>query len=85
MNTKAEEEEEKDKEAQCDHEPWPENTRQCNLQDCDSASSGERCTVLSASYEIITLNSIHSVNAIRGLFILITVRNVIVFTGTLMK
>ncbi|XP_053369210.1 A disintegrin and metalloproteinase with thrombospondin motifs 7 [Clarias gariepinus] len=45
VNTKAEleEEDEKDKEAQCDHEPWPENTRQCNLEDCDSATSGEEC------------------------------------------
>ncbi|KAB5558862.1 hypothetical protein PHYPO_G00022090 [Pangasianodon hypophthalmus] len=45
VNTKAEleEEEEKDKEAQCDHEPWPENTRQCNLHDCDSATSGQEC------------------------------------------
>uniref|UniRef100_A0AAR2L7P9 A disintegrin-like and metallopeptidase (reprolysin type) with thrombospondin type 1 motif, 7 n=1 Tax=Pygocentrus nattereri TaxID=42514 RepID=A0AAR2L7P9_PYGNA len=33
VNTKAEQEEE-DEQAQCDHEPWPENTRQCNLQDC---------------------------------------------------
>lgn len=43
VNTKAEleEEMEKDKEAQCDHEPWPENMRQCNLHDCDSTTSGE--------------------------------------------
>ncbi|TTA54982.1 A disintegrin and metalloproteinase with thrombospondin motifs 7 [Bagarius yarrelli] len=34
---------EEDNEALCDHEPWPENTRQCNLQDCDSATSGQEC------------------------------------------
>uniref|UniRef100_A0A8B9KX85 ADAM metallopeptidase with thrombospondin type 1 motif 7 n=1 Tax=Astyanax mexicanus TaxID=7994 RepID=A0A8B9KX85_ASTMX len=26
--------EEEEEQAQCDHEPWPENMRQCNLQDC---------------------------------------------------
>uniref|UniRef100_A0A6Q2X1A4 ADAM metallopeptidase with thrombospondin type 1 motif 7 n=1 Tax=Esox lucius TaxID=8010 RepID=A0A6Q2X1A4_ESOLU len=31
VNTKVENEEEH---AQCDHEPWPENTQKCNLQDC---------------------------------------------------
>ncbi|KAK3562031.1 hypothetical protein QTP86_024784, partial [Hemibagrus guttatus] len=40
-NVKAELEEEakKHNEAQCDHEPWPENMRQCNLHDCDSTTS----------------------------------------------
>ncbi|KAI5608567.1 A disintegrin and metalloproteinase with thrombospondin motifs 7 [Silurus asotus] len=37
------EQEEKDKTAQCDHEPWPEDTRQCNLHDCESAMSGQKC------------------------------------------
>uniref|UniRef100_A0A6Q2Z4L6 Peptidase M12B domain-containing protein n=1 Tax=Esox lucius TaxID=8010 RepID=A0A6Q2Z4L6_ESOLU len=36
VNTKVENEEEH---AQCDHEPWPENTQKCNLQDCDSIPS----------------------------------------------
>ncbi|KAL6468877.1 hypothetical protein MHYP_G00224010 [Metynnis hypsauchen] len=42
VNTKAEQEGEEEQ-AQCDHEPWPENTRQCNLQDCDSTPSGQVC------------------------------------------
>uniref|UniRef100_A0A8B9L350 ADAM metallopeptidase with thrombospondin type 1 motif 7 n=1 Tax=Astyanax mexicanus TaxID=7994 RepID=A0A8B9L350_ASTMX len=37
VNIKEEEgKEEEEEQAQCDHEPWPENMRQCNLQDCDS-------------------------------------------------
>ncbi|KAJ7994680.1 hypothetical protein DPEC_G00251990 [Dallia pectoralis] len=32
-----------DDHAQCDHEPWPENTQKCNLQDCDSAPTGLTC------------------------------------------
>ncbi|KAK2869514.1 hypothetical protein Q7C36_001385 [Tachysurus vachellii] len=45
VSAKAEQEKEaeKDKEAQCDHERWPENTRQCNLHDCDSITSGQEC------------------------------------------
>ncbi|XP_066504179.1 A disintegrin and metalloproteinase with thrombospondin motifs 7 [Hoplias malabaricus] len=44
VNTKAEQEEEEEEEqVQCDHEPWPENMRQCNLQECDSTSSGQVC------------------------------------------
>ncbi|XP_072516246.1 A disintegrin and metalloproteinase with thrombospondin motifs 7 isoform X1 [Salminus brasiliensis] len=43
VNTKAEQEEEEEEQAQCDHEPWPENMRQCNLQDCESAPSGQVC------------------------------------------
>uniref|UniRef100_A0A8B9L0N7 ADAM metallopeptidase with thrombospondin type 1 motif 7 n=1 Tax=Astyanax mexicanus TaxID=7994 RepID=A0A8B9L0N7_ASTMX len=35
--------EEEEEQAQCDHEPWPENMRQCNLQDCDSTPAGEWC------------------------------------------
>uniref|UniRef100_A0A6Q2XNM5 ADAM metallopeptidase with thrombospondin type 1 motif 7 n=1 Tax=Esox lucius TaxID=8010 RepID=A0A6Q2XNM5_ESOLU len=38
VNTKVENEEEH---AQCDHEPWPENTQKCNLQDCDSIPAVE--------------------------------------------
>ncbi|XP_062868970.1 A disintegrin and metalloproteinase with thrombospondin motifs 7 [Trichomycterus rosablanca] len=37
VNIKAEEEEKED--VQCDHEPWPENTRQCNLHDCQVCSN----------------------------------------------
>ncbi|KAI4879584.1 hypothetical protein NFI96_026538, partial [Prochilodus magdalenae] len=40
VNTKAEPEEDEEEQAQCDHEPWPEDTRQCNQQDCDSTPSG---------------------------------------------
>uniref|UniRef100_A0A6Q2XWC8 ADAM metallopeptidase with thrombospondin type 1 motif 7 n=1 Tax=Esox lucius TaxID=8010 RepID=A0A6Q2XWC8_ESOLU len=40
VNTKVENEEEH---AQCDHEPWPENTQKCNLQDCDSIPAGLTC------------------------------------------
>uniref|UniRef100_A0A4W4GQI1 Peptidase M12B domain-containing protein n=1 Tax=Electrophorus electricus TaxID=8005 RepID=A0A4W4GQI1_ELEEL len=36
VNTKAEQDSQEEEQAQCDHEPWPENTRPCNLQDCDS-------------------------------------------------
>ncbi|KAG9267083.1 A disintegrin and metalloproteinase with thrombospondin motifs 7 [Astyanax mexicanus] len=35
--------EEEEEQAQCDHEPWPENMRQCNLQDCDSTPAGQLC------------------------------------------
>lgn len=58
VNTKAEleDEDEKDKEAQCDREPWPEDTRQCNLHDCDSELLVSKCTLLSASYIIIPLH-----------------------------
>uniref|UniRef100_A0A8B9L1Y0 ADAM metallopeptidase with thrombospondin type 1 motif 7 n=1 Tax=Astyanax mexicanus TaxID=7994 RepID=A0A8B9L1Y0_ASTMX len=41
VNIKGKEEEEE--QAQCDHEPWPENMRQCNLQDCDSTPAGQLC------------------------------------------
>ncbi|NWU96036.1 ATS7 metalloproteinase, partial [Upupa epops] len=27
----------------CDHEPWPESTQKCNLQDCESSESGFAC------------------------------------------
>ncbi|NWH81980.1 ATS7 metalloproteinase, partial [Piaya cayana] len=27
----------------CDHEPWPESTQKCNLQDCESSESGFVC------------------------------------------
>ncbi|NXG66032.1 ATS7 metalloproteinase, partial [Hemiprocne comata] len=27
----------------CDHEPWPESTRKCNPQDCESSESGFVC------------------------------------------
>ncbi|NWI89415.1 ATS7 metalloproteinase, partial [Pitta sordida] len=27
----------------CDHEPWPESTQKCNLQDCDSSEPGAPC------------------------------------------
>ncbi|XP_035388269.1 A disintegrin and metalloproteinase with thrombospondin motifs 7 isoform X1 [Electrophorus electricus] len=43
VNTKAEQDSQEEEQAQCDHEPWPENTRPCNLQDCDSAPSGQLC------------------------------------------
>ncbi|XP_042347431.1 A disintegrin and metalloproteinase with thrombospondin motifs 7 [Plectropomus leopardus] len=42
VNTKAETEEEVDQ-AQCDHEPQPESTQKCNLQECENAPSGEVC------------------------------------------
>ncbi|XP_042265065.1 A disintegrin and metalloproteinase with thrombospondin motifs 7 isoform X1 [Thunnus maccoyii] len=42
VNTKAETEEEVDQ-AQCDHEPQPENTQKCNLQECEIAPSGAAC------------------------------------------
>ncbi|XP_070684446.1 A disintegrin and metalloproteinase with thrombospondin motifs 7 [Pempheris klunzingeri] len=42
VDTKAETEEEVD-EAQCDHEPQPESTQKCNLQECESAPSGAVC------------------------------------------
>uniref|UniRef100_A0A8K9WUT9 Peptidase M12B domain-containing protein n=1 Tax=Oncorhynchus mykiss TaxID=8022 RepID=A0A8K9WUT9_ONCMY len=35
VNTKTEPEEEEDH-AQCDSEPWPENSQKCNLNECDS-------------------------------------------------
>ncbi|XP_030621018.1 A disintegrin and metalloproteinase with thrombospondin motifs 7 [Chanos chanos] len=40
VNTKIEEEVEH---SQCDHEPWPDNTQKCNLQDCDSTPSDQVC------------------------------------------
>uniref|UniRef100_A0A8C3NUN3 ADAM metallopeptidase with thrombospondin type 1 motif 7 n=1 Tax=Cyanoderma ruficeps TaxID=181631 RepID=A0A8C3NUN3_9PASS len=27
----------------CDHEPWPDSTQKCNLQDCDSSEPGVPC------------------------------------------
>lgn len=48
-------EEEKEKEAQCDHEPWPEDSRQCNLHDCDSDMSGKKRALFSASYNNIIM------------------------------
>lgn len=42
VNTKAETDEEVDQ-AQCDHEPQPESTQKCNLQECESAPSGAVC------------------------------------------
>ncbi|NXR17426.1 ATS7 metalloproteinase, partial [Cinclus mexicanus] len=27
----------------CDHEPWPESTQKCNLQDCESSEPGVPC------------------------------------------
>ncbi|KAJ8249248.1 hypothetical protein GJAV_G00232760 [Gymnothorax javanicus] len=38
VNTITEQEEEERE--RCDHEPWPENTQKCNLQECDSALTG---------------------------------------------
>uniref|UniRef100_A0A7N8WZM2 A disintegrin and metalloproteinase with thrombospondin motifs 7-like n=1 Tax=Mastacembelus armatus TaxID=205130 RepID=A0A7N8WZM2_9TELE len=40
VNTKAEVDEEVDQ-AQCHHEPQPESTQKCNLQECESTASGE--------------------------------------------
>ncbi|TKS69568.1 disintegrin and metalloproteinase with thrombospondin motifs 7 [Collichthys lucidus] len=45
INTKAETDEEVDQ-AQCDHEPQPESSQKCNLQDCMSAPSGLFTVVL---------------------------------------
>ncbi|KAG8001232.1 A disintegrin and metalloproteinase with thrombospondin motifs 7 [Nibea albiflora] len=42
INTKAETDEEVDQ-AQCDHEPQPESSQKCNLQDCTSAPTGAVC------------------------------------------
>ncbi|XP_040896315.1 A disintegrin and metalloproteinase with thrombospondin motifs 7 [Toxotes jaculatrix] len=42
VNTKAETEEEVEQ-AQCDHEPQPESTQKCNLQECESAPAGTVC------------------------------------------
>ncbi|XP_035008592.2 A disintegrin and metalloproteinase with thrombospondin motifs 7 [Hippoglossus stenolepis] len=42
VDTKAETEEEVDQ-LQCDHEPQPESTQKCNLQECESAPSGAVC------------------------------------------
>uniref|UniRef100_UPI0037E78B0F A disintegrin and metalloproteinase with thrombospondin motifs 7 n=1 Tax=Semicossyphus pulcher TaxID=241346 RepID=UPI0037E78B0F len=42
VNTKGETNEEVDQ-AECDHEPQPENTHKCNLQECESAPSGAVC------------------------------------------
>uniref|UniRef100_A0A7N8Y593 A disintegrin and metalloproteinase with thrombospondin motifs 7-like n=1 Tax=Mastacembelus armatus TaxID=205130 RepID=A0A7N8Y593_9TELE len=41
VNTKAEVDEEVDQ-AQCHHEPQPESTQKCNLQECESTASGDR-------------------------------------------
>ncbi|KAJ8344409.1 hypothetical protein SKAU_G00317380 [Synaphobranchus kaupii] len=41
VNTNTEQEEEERE--RCDHQPWPENTQKCNLQDCDSATPGYVC------------------------------------------
>ncbi|XP_041918087.1 A disintegrin and metalloproteinase with thrombospondin motifs 7 isoform X1 [Alosa sapidissima] len=41
VNTKSEQEQEA--EAQCDHEPTPENTQKCNPQECDTASTAQVC------------------------------------------
>ena len=43
VNTKAETVEEVDQ-AQCDHQPQPESIQKCNLQECESAPSGESVT-----------------------------------------
>ncbi|XP_026176001.1 A disintegrin and metalloproteinase with thrombospondin motifs 7 isoform X2 [Mastacembelus armatus] len=42
VNTKAEVDEEVDQ-AQCHHEPQPESTQKCNLQECESTASGTVC------------------------------------------
>ncbi|XP_071345295.1 A disintegrin and metalloproteinase with thrombospondin motifs 7 [Trachinotus anak] len=42
VNTKAETDEEVDQ-AQCDHEPQPERTQKCHIQECESAPSGAVC------------------------------------------
>ncbi|XP_056135280.1 A disintegrin and metalloproteinase with thrombospondin motifs 7 [Lampris incognitus] len=42
VNTKAEAEDEVDQ-AQCDHEPRPDDTHKCNLHECESAPSGMPC------------------------------------------
>ncbi|XP_058484781.1 A disintegrin and metalloproteinase with thrombospondin motifs 7 [Solea solea] len=42
VNTKAETDEEVDR-SQCDHEPKPESSQKCNLQECDSTPSGTVC------------------------------------------
>ncbi|KAK2853750.1 hypothetical protein Q5P01_006411 [Channa striata] len=42
VDTKAETDEEVDQ-AQCDHEPSPDSTQKCNLQECDSVPSGKVC------------------------------------------
>nr|XP_046204805.1 A disintegrin and metalloproteinase with thrombospondin motifs 7-like [Oncorhynchus gorbuscha] len=42
VNTKTEPEEEEDH-AQCDSEPWPENSQKCNLNECDSGPAGLTC------------------------------------------
>nr|XP_015198836.1 PREDICTED: A disintegrin and metalloproteinase with thrombospondin motifs 7-like [Lepisosteus oculatus] len=41
VNTKTGQEEED--RAQCDHEPWPENTQECNTQDCESVPPSQPC------------------------------------------
>ncbi|KAL2088451.1 hypothetical protein ACEWY4_015350 [Coilia grayii] len=45
VNTKAEQEQgqEHEAEAQCDHEPTPENTQKCNQQECDSTPTAQVC------------------------------------------
>ncbi|XP_076879550.1 A disintegrin and metalloproteinase with thrombospondin motifs 7 [Brachyhypopomus gauderio] len=43
VNTKAEQDAQEEEQVQCDHEPWPENTRPCNLEECDDAPSGQLC------------------------------------------
>ncbi|XP_008302852.1 A disintegrin and metalloproteinase with thrombospondin motifs 7 [Stegastes partitus] len=42
VDTKAETDEEVDQ-AQCDHEPPPESSKKCNLQECESAPPGAVC------------------------------------------
>ncbi|KAL1007674.1 hypothetical protein UPYG_G00090020 [Umbra pygmaea] len=42
VNSKAETEDEVEH-AQCDYDPWPQNTQKCNLHDCDSAPSALSC------------------------------------------
>ncbi|XP_054626711.1 A disintegrin and metalloproteinase with thrombospondin motifs 7 isoform X3 [Dunckerocampus dactyliophorus] len=42
VNTKAEKEQEVDQ-AQCDHQPQPDSTQKCNLDECQSAPSGATC------------------------------------------
>ncbi|XP_064168208.1 A disintegrin and metalloproteinase with thrombospondin motifs 7 [Anguilla rostrata] len=41
VNTVTEQEEEERE--RCNHQPWPENTQKCNLQECDSATPGYVC------------------------------------------
>ncbi|XP_061077222.1 A disintegrin and metalloproteinase with thrombospondin motifs 7 [Conger conger] len=36
-------EREEEERERCDHQPWPENTQKCNLQECDSTSPGYVC------------------------------------------